>query len=154
VITEIKMNNFNDKNLKINRSTNDKLTEKIIGACYKVHNLLGPGFNEKTYQNALKIILKNRSLKFICEKSFAVKLQNEIIGKFRADLIVEDKIIVEIKAIHGFRPKAFEAQVIAYLKATGLQTGLLINFGNNSCQIRRLINGNYSDNKDYGDKSL
>lgn len=139
------MHDFNDKKSNIKRSLNDKLTEKIIAACFEVHNLLGPGFNEKIYQNALIIVLKNYSLKYVCEKSFAVKLQNEIIGRFRSDLIIEDKIIVEVKAIHGFQPKSFEAQVVAYLKATGLQTGLLINFGNTSCQIRRLVNSDYND---------
>ncbi len=119
---------------------NDELTEKIIGACYKVHKELGPGFNEKIYKNAFKIILKQEGLKIAEEKAFPLFFQDNKIGEFRADLIVENKVIVELKAVSGYMPKVFEAQVIAYLKATGFKVGLLINFGNQSCNVRRLMN--------------
>jgi GxxExxY protein len=130
---------MNIANSHRNRIT-DELTEKIIGACYKVHNQLGPGFSEKVYHNALKVVLKELSLNFNCEKCFSVNFQNIIVGNFRSDLIVEDKVIVEIKAVNGFMPKSFESQIIAYLKATKLNVGLLANFGNKSCVIRRIMN--------------
>lgn len=119
---------------------NDQLTEGIIGACYEVHNQLGPGFNERIYQNALKVALKKRSLKYDTEKSFPINFLGVLVGNFRADLIVEDRVVVEIKAVNGFMPKVFETQVISYLKAANLKVGLLVNFGNRKCQVRRLVN--------------
>jgi GxxExxY protein len=71
--------------------------------------------------------------------------QREKIGKFRADLVIEDKVIVELKAIEGRMPKIFESQVISYLKASNLNVGLLVNFGNRSCEVRRLMN--HPDNR-------
>jgi GxxExxY protein len=117
----------------------DPLTEKIIGCCFKVHSELGPGFNEKIYHNALKLILSQEKIEFQSEKSFKVSYQNKTVGSFKADLVVEDKVIVELKAVTGNMPVIFEAQVLSYLKASMLSTGLLVNFGNKSCQIKRLV---------------
>ena len=94
---------------------------------------------ERIYVNALKIELTNLGLQYVTEKEFVVKYQNHNVGKFRVDLLVEDKVIVEIKAVEGKMPKIFETQVISYLKASGLNVGLLINFGNRSCEVRRLM---------------
>ncbi len=121
--------------------TNDELTEKIIGACYEVHNELGPGFTERIYHNALKISLEKHSLEYVSEKSFPVKFQESLVGNFRIDLIVEDRVVIEIKALTSMIPKIFEAQLLSYLKAANLKVGLLVNFGNRKCQIRRLVNG-------------
>lgn len=118
---------------------NDDLTEKIIGVCYRVHSELGPGFSEKIYHNALKIALKKEGLKFASERGFEVRFQKISVGQFRIDLLIEDRVIVEIKAIDGILPKVFEAQAISYLKASGLKTALLVNFGSRSCQVRRLM---------------
>ena len=117
----------------------DPITEKIIGCCFKVHNELGPGFNERTYHNALVLDLKENGLTYKTEKVYKVSYKGESVGNFRADLIVEDNIIVELKALASNIPKIFESQVLSYLKASGLKTGLLVNFGNTSCQIKRLI---------------
>jgi GxxExxY protein len=73
------------------------------------------------------------------EKEFSVSFQEEVIGKFRVDLVVEDRVVVELKAIEGRMPKIFESQVISYLKVSGLSVGLLVNFGNRRCEIRRLM---------------
>ena len=124
-----------------NKDYNDELTGKIIKACFKVHNALGPGFKESAYLNALKIALSRSGLKYETEKQFLVHFQEQEIDKFRVDLLVEDKIVVEIKAVTGKMPKVFESQVISYLKASELKVGLLINFGNQSCEVRRLILG-------------
>lgn len=115
------------------------LTEKIIGACYKVHNDLGPGFVERIYKNALKNALREIDLAFEEEKHFDVSFNEEKVGNFKADLVVDNKVIVELKSVSGKMPKIFESQVISYLKASGLKVGLLVNFGNRSCQIRRLM---------------
>ena len=117
----------------------DPLTEKIIACCFKAHSELGPGFNEKIYHNALKISLKEEGLKYDTEKEFAVFFQDKKIGFLRLDLIVKDKIIVEVKALTGNVPDVFKYQVLSYLKVSGLHIGLLVNFGNKSCQVRRLM---------------
>ena len=117
----------------------DPLTGKIIEACYHVHNELGPGFVERIYMNALKIALEKRKLKFTAETEFVVRYAEQPIGKFRADLLVENKVIVELKAVEGKMPKIFESQIISYLKASDIKVGLLVNFGNRSCEVRRLM---------------
>ena len=124
---------------KHDNNDRDPLTDKIIGACYKVHNELGPGFVERIYLNALKIALKELNLSYETEKEFPVYFQSKAIGKFRADLVVENRVIVELKALEGRLPKIFESQVISYLKASKLKVGLLINFGSRFCKIRRLM---------------
>jgi len=117
----------------------DPLTEKVIACAYKVHRALGPGFNEGIYPNALKIALEEDGLRFQTEKSFNVSFRGKHIGRLRLDLIIEDKVIIEVKAVTGNLPAVFELQVLSYLKASGHKVGLLINFGNKSCQVRRLM---------------
>jgi len=117
----------------------DPLTERIIACAYKVHSELGPGFNESIYHNALKIALEDQRLKYQTEKGFNVLFHGKDVGRLRLDLIIEDKVIVELKALTGNIPTLFELQVLSYLKASGYKIGLLINFGNKSCQIRRLM---------------
>lgn len=117
----------------------DPLTEKIIAACYDVHNKLGPGFIEKIYLKALKLALEKDGVDYAAEKEFQVSFDGEKVGKFRVDLVIEDKVIVELKSIEGSIPKIFESQVVSYLKSSGLKVGLLVNFGNRKCVIRRLM---------------
>jgi GxxExxY protein len=117
----------------------DPLTERIIACAYKVHSELGPGFNESIYHDALKIALEDQRLKYQTEKGFNVLFHGKDVGRLNLDLIIEDKVIVEIKALTGNIPTVFELQVLSYLKASGYKIGLLINFGNKSCQIRRLM---------------
>lgn len=117
----------------------DPLTERIIACAFKVHSELGPGFSEKIYHNAFKFASNKNGIKFETEKEFKVAYQGKQVGTLRIDLIVENKIIVEVKAVTGNIPKLFEAQILSYLKVTGCGVGLLINFGNKSCQVRRLM---------------
>jgi GxxExxY protein len=124
---------------KMKKEERDPVTEEIIAACYRVHNELGPGFTEKTYSKALQIALKKIDLKYETEKEFSVSFDSIKVGKFRADFVIADSIIVELKSIEGKLPKIFESQVISYLKASGLQVGLLVNFGNRRCEVRRLM---------------
>jgi len=116
----------------------DALTHRIIGCCYKVHSSLGPGFNEKIYSKALQHQLRKEGLRFEAEKEFNVFFDEEFVGKFRCDVFVEGKVIVELKSVTGNLPKLFENQVLSYLKASKIQTGLLINFGNTSCEVKRI----------------
>jgi GxxExxY protein len=117
----------------------DPLTERIIGCAYKVHSELGPGFNEAIYHNALKVAFDENELKYQTEKSFNISFQGKRVGRLRLDLIVEDEVVIEVKAITGNVPAVFELQVLSYLKASGYKVGLLMNFGNKSCQVRRLM---------------
>lgn len=118
---------------------NDSITESIIGCCFEVHRELGPGFNEKIYHNALKLLFDRKQLRYQTEKEFPVFYQGNKIGSFRTDLLVEDRVIVEIKSLAGNIPMIFEYQLISYLKASRLRVGLLINFGNKSCQVKRMV---------------
>ncbi|NMN39582.1 GxxExxY protein [Pedobacter sp. SG918] len=88
--------------------------------------------------NALKIKLQQAGLNYTAEKEFSVVFERIIVGKFRCDLFVEDKVIVELKSVTGYQPKLFQSQLISYLKASKIKTGLLINFGNTSCEVKRL----------------
>ncbi len=120
-----------------NRYLHSELTDKIIASAYEVHRELGAGFLEKVYENALLIELQTQGLKVKRQEPLNVYYKNKIIGDYYADLIIEDKVIIEIKAINEMN-KAHEAQLINYLKATGIKIGLLINFGN-KLQIKRKI---------------
>jgi len=117
----------------------DSLTEKIIGCCFKVHQELGPGFNERIYHNALKIALKGAGLEYQTEKEFPVFFEDKKIGSLRLDLIAEGKVIVEVKALTGYLPDVFKYQLLSYLKVSNLRVGLLVNFGNKSCQVKRFM---------------
>ncbi len=117
----------------------DKLTERIIGCCFKVHRELGPGFNEKIYYNALKVLFDQEGQQYRTEKEFEVFYLNKRVGSFRADLVVENEVIVEIKSLAGNIPSLFEYQLLSYLKASKHHLGLLINFENKSCQIKRVV---------------
>jgi len=117
----------------------DPSTEKIIGCCFEVHSELGPGFNERIYQNALIIALKEAGLTFETEKDFPVSYEEKKVGSLRLDLIVEDRVIIEIKAVTGKLPAIFKYQLLSYLKVTNLRVGLLVNFGNKSCQVKRFM---------------
>ncbi len=129
-MTAMKKFDYNDR---------DPLTARIIAICYKIHNELGPGFSERIYFNAFKKLLSKENLAYEEEKKFEVLFDGEKVGKFRVDFIVEDKVIVELKAVSGVIPKIFETQVLSYLKASNLTVGLSINFGNRRCRIRRLM---------------
>jgi len=112
-------------------------TQQIIGAAYKAHNSLGAGFLEKVYENALAIELRNCGLSVAQQSQVEVRYQGQIVGSYVADLIVADRIVVEIKAISKLE-KAHEAQLVNCLKATGMPVGLLINFGR-SVEVRRRV---------------
>jgi GxxExxY protein len=118
----------------------EKLTGEIIESFYKVYNRLGYGFLEKVYENALKTELENKGLN--CVPQFPVKVyyENKIVGEYFADLIVENKVILELKASKKLS-NAHEIQLINYLKATNLKVGLLLNFGRKP-QFRRKIFSN------------
>ncbi len=114
-----------------------EITEKIIGAAYTVHNELRYGFLEKVYKNALIIEIKNSGLIVESEVPLKVYCHNQIVGEYNADIIVEKNIIIEAKTVKEIIP-VHEVQLLNYLKATGLEIGLLINFGY-AVEIKRKI---------------
>ena len=111
------------------------LTETIIGCAFQVHNALGEGFLEKVYENALRIELTKRGLKVKQQEPILVHYDDRVVGEFYADLWVEDRVIAELKAVRSL-DRAHEVQLVNYLAATGVDTGLLLNFGP-SVQIKR-----------------
>jgi len=113
----------------------EQLTKIIIGCAFKVHNALGPGFLEKVYENALRIELTKQGLKVRQQEPIRVHYDGQVVGDFIADLWVEDRVIVELKAVQTLA-KVHEVQLVNYLTATGIDIGLLINFGS-SVQVKR-----------------
>ena len=113
----------------------DAITEIIIGCAYEVHNRLGSGFLEKVYENAMRIELEKKGLKTLQQEPITVWYEGQIVGDYQADLWVEDRIIVELKAILSLH-KDHELQLVNYLTATKVDSGLLINFGP-SVQVKR-----------------
>ena len=105
----------------------DPLTEKIIGCAIEVHRTLGPGLLESTYEAALCVEFKLAGLKFQQQLFVPVTYKNHPVGDYRLDLAVENLVIVEIKSVDRFDP-IFEAQLLTYLKITGMKRGLLLNF--------------------------
>jgi len=115
----------------------EELTAKIIEACFEVSNELGAGFLESVYQNALVVALKQKGLEVQTQVPLTVRFRDVEVGQFFADILVEDKVIVELKAIETLAPE-HQAQVINYLKASAIEVGLLVNFGRPRIEFKRL----------------
>jgi len=112
---------------------------EIIGAAMEVHRILGHGFLESVYQESLAIELKNRNVLFEREKLLKINYKGQELQQYyKTDFVCYDKIIVELKALSELNSD-HDAQVLNYLKATGLRLGLLINFGTTSLQYKRLV---------------
>jgi len=120
------------------------LTYKIRGAVFAVHKTLGSGHKELIYHKALSVELKNQGLRFVEEKPIPIKYEKIKVGVYRPDFVIEDKIIIEIKAV-SFMVKNHLEQMKHYLIATDYKLGLLINFGTRKAQIKRII---YDKTKD------
>ena len=122
-------------------------TKKIIGCCFEVINELGAGFIESVYEKALIIALRDKGLSVQSQVPLTVYFRNKMIGEFFADLLVENSVLLELKAVKALAPE-HQAQVINYLKATGLKVGLLINFGSAKLEYKRLYNKDRQDLQD------
>jgi GxxExxY protein len=127
----------NETSLSINKL--NSFTEKIIGCAFRVSNQLGSGFVEKVYENALILEFKKEGLNYEQQVPLKVLYDGVLVGKFIADLIIENAILVELKAVEKL-DKIHFAQCLNYLKATDLKLCLLINFGTQKVQIKRIIN--------------
>jgi GxxExxY protein len=114
------------------------LTYAIIGAAMEVHRILGPGFLESVYEEALVHEFDLRSIPYERQAKLAVRYKDIVAGEFRADFLVDDKVVVELKAIKALT-EGDEAQLLNYLKGTGYRVGLLLNFGSASLEHKRRV---------------
>ena len=118
---------------------NEELTGVILKSAFDVSNQLGCGFLEKVYENALIVSLENNGVTAVPQKSIDVRFRGVPVGSYFADILVENRVILEIKATEGFRDEHV-AQILNYLRATGIPLGLLLNFGQPKLHYRRFHN--------------
>jgi GxxExxY protein len=116
----------------------DKITEKVIGCAYTVSNTLGCGFLEKVYENALAHEIRKAGLKVAQQHGIQIRYDGILVGEYVADLLVEGTVLVELKAVKSL-DDIHAAQCLNYLKATGIQICLLINFGRPRVEIKRIV---------------
>ena len=116
----------------------ENLTETIIGTVYKVHNTLGFGFLESVYEESLMIELEKAGLDAKSQEEITVYYEGNEVGNFKADVVVEDLVVVELKSIRELAT-AHEVQLVNYLKATGREVGLLVNFGPEEAEVKRKV---------------
>ncbi|ACL72064.1 GxxExxY protein [Thioalkalivibrio sulfidiphilus] len=122
-----------------------RISERVIGCAFEVSNTLGAGFLENVYENALAVEFARAGMDFDRQAVLPVSYKGELIGQYVADFVVEQRLIVEIKALSRLVLE-HEAQVMNYLKATGLTVGLLLNFGTPRLGVRRIVWG-HDDNQ-------
>jgi len=117
----------------------NKLSNKVIGVAIKVHKNLGPGFAEKIYQQALAHEFKKAEFEFIEQKVIRVNYDDIKLGFQRVDFVIEGELILELKAVNMIIT-VHKAQLLSYLKTTGLKLGLLLNFSKPTLEIKRVVN--------------
>ena len=127
----------NTKNM--NKKAIDELSNKIIGAAIEVHKTLGPGFIEKLYERALVYEFQKRKIEFTNQRVIHVRYKEIRLGNQRIDFLIEDEIILELKAVSQI-DKLHIAQMLSYLKATNKKLGLILNFAKPTLEIKRVIN--------------
>jgi GxxExxY protein len=115
-----------------------EITEAIIGSAFEVYNHLGYGFLHRVYQRALQVELAHRGFKAELETRITVRYKEAIVGEYDADLLVNDSVLVEVKIAPQY-DKGDEAQLLNELKATGVKVGILVNFGRNKVEYKRLV---------------
>jgi len=115
-----------------------ELTNKIIGAAYTVYNQMGFGFLESVYEKCMLIELQKEGIRAENQAEICVKYDDKVVGEFKADLLVQNDIILELKSVRIIS-QVHEVQLVNYLKATGKDLGLLINFGEKGVQVKRKV---------------
>ncbi|HRE28205.1 MAG TPA: GxxExxY protein [Anaerolineales bacterium] len=116
----------------------ETLTYEIRGVLMEVYNTLGTGFREETYKQAVIAELRRRGIGTEREQPVPVIYKGDVVDTYRLDILVDGKVILELKAVEEFHPR-HRAQVLSYLKVSGLRLGLLVNFGTHKLQIQRII---------------
>ena len=119
----------------------ENITKSVIGAAFELYRILGYGFLAQVYQKAMQVELSQNGLQAELEQPIKIRFKGAIVGDYYADLFVEGKVIVELKVAKAYRPKD-EAQLLNELKATGVEVGLLINFGAQKVEFKRLVLSN------------
>ena len=114
------------------------LAYKIVGLAMQVHNELGHGFLEKVYENAMMILFRKEGMNALQQVPITVRFLNETVGDYFADILVDDKIILELKSIEKITD-VHRAQALNYLKATGMQLAIVLNFGKEKLEYQRLV---------------
>ena len=122
----------------LNKIIYKELSYKIMGAAMEVHNELGTGFLEKVYENSLVLSLKNKGLKVKQQYPIKVKFSGKVVGDYIADVLVEDKLILELKILKNIS-NIHKAQAFNYLKATGLKLAIIINFKKERLETERVV---------------
>ena len=115
------------------------LSYQVMGAVFEVHNQLGPGFTENIYERALIFELEKRNIAYEAQKEIEVIYKGQKLGKYRLDILIEGKIILELKAVASLND-IFKQQLLSYLRATQLRLGILVNFGEEQVQYTRVTN--------------
>jgi len=115
------------------------LSFRIMEAIFEVRNVLGPGYSENIYESALAKEFKERKINYERQRLIEVYYKGEKIGEYRLDMVVEEMIILELKAVSELN-EIFESQLLSYLKATGMKLGILINFGAKEVKFKRIVN--------------
>ena len=115
-----------------------ELTERIIGCAYKVYSTMGFGFLESVYENCLMIELEKEGLNAERQRAINVYYKDTLVGEFKADIVVEDTVIVELKSVRQMT-SAHEVQLVNYLVATNMPVGLIVNFAENKVQVKRKL---------------
>ena len=128
-----------DENTKIAKYQFEELSNQIIGAAIRVHKELGPGFLDSIYEEVLKVELSQNGLDFASQMEIQIKYLEVPVGLHRLDLLVQNEVIVELKAVKELADIHF-AQLRSYLKATGMKVGLLLNFSKPTLEVRRVVN--------------
>lgn len=117
----------------------EELSHKILKACFEVSNELGIGFLESVYENALMIALQQKGIHAESQIDLKVRFRGIVVGDFSVDVLVENKILLELKSASAIA-KEHQAQLLNYLRATGIDVGMIINFGNSRLEYRRFEN--------------
>ena len=115
-----------------------ELSYKIVGVAMKVHNELGNGFLEKVYENSMMVMFRKEKIGAVQQSSIKVHFLNEIVGNYVADILVEEKIIIELKIVNKITD-IHRAQALNYLKATNLKLAIILNFKNSSLEYERIV---------------
>jgi len=141
LITKARKDEITKENIETYKQEHhfENLSKKIIGAAIKVHRELGPGFLEAIYEEALKVEFSGQGLHFYSQTEIKIQYLGVEVGRHRLDLIVENEIIVELKAVKELIDIHF-AQLRSYLKATSLKVGLLLNFSKPTLEVKRIVN--------------
>ena len=132
-----------EKQPQVAELKHEMITRTVIGCAFEVINELGAGFLESVYEKAMLLALRQKGVSVLSQHPVKVIFRGECVGEFYADIFIEGKVIVELKAVKAIAPE-HQAQVINYLNATGIEVGLLINFGNPRLEYKR-----FTRSKDY-----